>query len=265
MQALLTIGTSWFRECPLCSNHKSWSARCMNKLLPGRCCWLAFIVGVSWREKAGEVLTDSFRLCPYLDTGWYVGISCGYFLSHPNMQESLNYFLDFCQRELIYILMYICGKEKVRNLLCNHLSDILRACGYLYESGDIATSIYGTLYYLLWHLHELSAKFLHYYVILKSIYMLGLFANIYFITDVYLLWIVTHYIHSLQFSFLNVIYSMATHSSVLAWRIPGTEEPGGLLSMGSHRVGHDWSDLAAAFNLAIVSKTFSVALILFCC
>ena len=38
----------------------------------------------------------------------------------------------------------------------------------------------------------------------------------------------------------------ATHSSVLAWRIPGTEEPGGLPSMGSHRVGHDWSDLAAA-------------------
>ena len=39
---------------------------------------------------------------------------------------------------------------------------------------------------------------------------------------------------------------MATHSSVLAWRIPGTGEPGGLLSMGLHRVGHDWSDLAAA-------------------
>ena len=38
---------------------------------------------------------------------------------------------------------------------------------------------------------------------------------------------------------------MATHSSILAWRIPGTGEPGGLLSMGSHRVGHDWSDLAA--------------------
>ena len=38
---------------------------------------------------------------------------------------------------------------------------------------------------------------------------------------------------------------MATHSSVLAWRIPGTAEPGGLPSMGSHRVGHDWSDLAA--------------------
>ena len=39
---------------------------------------------------------------------------------------------------------------------------------------------------------------------------------------------------------------MATHSSVLAWRIPGTEEPGGLPSMGSNRVGHDWSDAAAA-------------------
>ena len=37
---------------------------------------------------------------------------------------------------------------------------------------------------------------------------------------------------------------MATHSSILAWRIPGTAEPGGLPSMGSHRVGHDSSDLA---------------------
>ena len=42
---------------------------------------------------------------------------------------------------------------------------------------------------------------------------------------------------------------MATHSSVLAWRIPGTGEPGGLPSLGSHRVGHDRSDLAAtAYN-----------------
>ena len=44
---------------------------------------------------------------------------------------------------------------------------------------------------------------------------------------------------------------MATHSSVHAWRIPGTGEPGGLLSMGSHRVGHDWSDLAAAAAVLI--------------
>ena len=43
---------------------------------------------------------------------------------------------------------------------------------------------------------------------------------------------------------------MATHSSVLAWRIPETGEPGGLPSMRSHRLGHDWSDLAAAVPLA---------------
>ena len=39
---------------------------------------------------------------------------------------------------------------------------------------------------------------------------------------------------------------MATHSSTLAWKIPRTAEPGRLQSMGSHRVGHDWSNLAAA-------------------
>ena len=39
--------------------------------------------------------------------------------------------------------------------------------------------------------------------------------------------------------------AMAAHSSVLAWRIPGMAEPGGLPSVGSHRFGHDWSDLAA--------------------
>ena len=44
---------------------------------------------------------------------------------------------------------------------------------------------------------------------------------------------------------------MATHSSVSAWRIPGTEEPGELLSMGSHRVGHDSSDLAAAAAISM--------------
>ena len=48
------------------------------------------------------------------------------------------------------------------------------------------------------------------------------------------------------FHFHALEKEMATHSSVLAWRIPGTGQPGGLPSMGSHRVGHDWSDLAAA-------------------
>ena len=50
---------------------------------------------------------------------------------------------------------------------------------------------------------------------------------------------------------------MATHSSVLAWRIPGTGEPGGLPFMGSHRVGHNWSNLAAADNWDYIKlKTF---------
>ena len=48
------------------------------------------------------------------------------------------------------------------------------------------------------------------------------------------------------FHFHALEKEMATHSSVLAWRIPGTAQPGGLPSMGSHRVGHDWSDLAVA-------------------
>ena len=46
------------------------------------------------------------------------------------------------------------------------------------------------------------------------------------------------------FHFHALEKEMATYSSVLAWRIPGTGEPGGLPSMGTHRVGHDWSDLA---------------------
>ena len=48
------------------------------------------------------------------------------------------------------------------------------------------------------------------------------------------------------FHFHALEKEMATHSSVLAWRIPGTGEPAGLLSIGAHRVGHDSSNLAAA-------------------
>ena len=47
------------------------------------------------------------------------------------------------------------------------------------------------------------------------------------------------------FHFHALEKAMAPHSSTLAWRIPGTEQPGGLPSMGSHRVRHDWHDLAA--------------------
>ena len=57
------------------------------------------------------------------------------------------------------------------------------------------------------------------------------------------------------FHFHALEKEMATHASVLAWRIPGTGEPGGLPSMGSHRgVGHDWSDLAAAACGEVMNK-----------
>ena len=55
------------------------------------------------------------------------------------------------------------------------------------------------------------------------------------------------YMHALE-------KEMATHSSVLAWRIPGMEDPGRLLSVGSHRVRHNWSDLAAAAAAFVCSS-----------
>ena len=54
------------------------------------------------------------------------------------------------------------------------------------------------------------------------------------------------------FHFHALEKAMAPHSSTLAWRIPGMGEPGGLLSVGSHRVGHDWGDLAAAAAVAFL-------------
>ena len=53
------------------------------------------------------------------------------------------------------------------------------------------------------------------------------------------------------FHFHALEKEMATHSGILAWRIPGIGEPGGLPSMGSHRVGHDWSYLAAAAAISV--------------
>ena len=58
------------------------------------------------------------------------------------------------------------------------------------------------------------------------------------------------------FHFYVLEKEMATHSSVLVWRIPGTGEPGGLPSMGSHRVGHDWNDLAAAEQVVSHAKQY---------
>ena len=64
------------------------------------------------------------------------------------------------------------------------------------------------------------------------------------------------------FHFHALEKEMATRSSVLAWRIPGTGEPGGLPPMGSHRVGHNWSGLAAAAHaskrLFLMGRTTSV-------
>ena len=61
---------------------------------------------------------------------------------------------------------------------------------------------------------------------------------------------------------------MATHSTILPWRIPGAEEPGGLPSMGLHRVRHDWSDLAAAASrwgaVATVSSRVSFLSFFWC-
>ena len=65
------------------------------------------------------------------------------------------------------------------------------------------------------------------------------------------------------FHFHALEKEMATHSSVLAWRIPGTGEPGGLPSMGSHRVRHDWSNFAVAAAAAAVGGKllYSVGLV----
>ena len=59
----------------------------------------------------------------------------------------------------------------------------------------------------------------------------------------------TFHLHALE-------KEMATHSSVLAWSIPGTGEPDGLPSVGSHRVGHDWSNLAAAAAAAAAGNDY---------
>ena len=92
---------------------------------------------------------------------------------------------------------------------------------------------------LIWHFYPLQWNVSFSYFL--PIFLIGLF----------LLWSFEISLHNLDtspsfFGFRYVEKEMATHSSVLAWRIPGTGEPGGLPSTGLHRVGHDWSDLATA-------------------
>ena len=67
-------------------------------------------------------------------------------------------------------------------------------------------------------------------------------------------WATSLSLFTFTFHFHALETEIATHSSVLAWRIPGTGEPGRLPSMGSHRVGYDWSDWAAAAAAAPPGK-----------
>ena len=65
-----------------------------------------------------------------------------------------------------------------------------------------------------------------------------------------------------QFSLSCIGEGNGNHSSILAWRIPGTEEPGGLPSMGSHRVGHDWRDLVVV--VVVIPLKSQIEWIVFC-
>ena len=67
---------------------------------------------------------------------------------------------------------------------------------------------------------------------------------------------------TLTFHFHALEKEMATHSSILAWRIPGTGKPDGLPSMGSHRVGHNWRDLAAAAARCLETSIKAVVILL---
>ena len=64
------------------------------------------------------------------------------------------------------------------------------------------------------------------------------------------------------FHFHALEKEMATHSRVLAWRIPGLGKSGGLPSLGLHRVGHDWSDLAAAVAVGIPSPPLAFLVVM---
>ena len=70
-------------------------------------------------------------------------------------------------------------------------------------------------------------------------------------------WTTSLWLFTLTFHFHALEKEMATHSSVLAWRILGTGKPGGLPSMGLHRVRHDWSDLAAKSCEYLVLKVWT--------
>ena len=73
-------------------------------------------------------------------------------------------------------------------------------------------------------------------------------------------WATSLSLFTFTFHFHALEKEIATHSSVLAWRIPGIGEPHGLPSMGSHRVGHYWSNLAAAaaYYALLLQKPYEI-------
>ena len=106
------------------------------------------------------------------------------------------------------------------------------------RKADPRTTLAMTLFHIFW----CFLFFLSDHSFIKDDFMLRL----YHVRSPILHWLLPQSSLLLPVMYKFLEEEMAAHSSVLAWRIPGTGEPGGLLSMGSHRVGHDWSDLAAA-------------------
>ena len=102
---------------------------------------------------------------------------------------------------------------------------------------------------LLWHLHS---RWILYRWVTKEVHNNNNMAAVHRVAKSWTRlsdFTFTFHFHALE-------KEMPTNSSVLAWRIPGTGEPGGLPSMGLHRVRHDWSDLAAA--AAAYNSTYKV-------
>ena len=97
-----------------------------------------------------------------------------------------------------------------------------------------------TLIHFLWTFESLT--FLIHILLICEVEMKNLFSGLYLLIFWSLCPIDTYFASNTSL----LEKEMATHSSVLSWRIPGTEVPGGLPSMGSNRVGRDWRDLAAA-------------------
>ena len=107
------------------------------------------------------------------------------------------------------------------------------------------------------HFYQECIRF-QFLCIFPNIYSFVLFFKITILMD--LKWYLICFICSPLWSDLAYIHilekEMAAHSSTLDWRIPGTEEPGGLPSMGSHRFGHDWSDLATTAAAMIIDVEY---------